>query len=204
MKIYPNLGAALADKILDDAEYADMNSLEQFTQDQIEKVKIAMRELDLNLANAIRERNVKINQIQLLPEGEFKSAMIKEFNSIDKGGWFSPSFVSQVNAVKSIMNKLGVDHSLPEMQTMGLLPLAAIPTAGWVAAVASIAVIGSLATYFLTQAARYTALVINPEIYDPSATTAFADSLGGGAKYALIIAAIGGVAFFLMKDKAIK
>lgn len=202
MKTYPNLGSALADKILDDAEYEDMGVLDKFMADQVTKVKVALNELDMNLSNAIRERNNKIAEIRSLPDGEFKNKMISEFKSIDDGGWFRPSFAIQVNAVKSVMNAIGVNSGIPEMQTLGVLPLAAIPTAGWVSAVASIAVIGSLATYFLTQAARYTALVINPDIYDPSATTAFAESLGAGTKYAIILGTVGVVAYFIMQGKA--
>lgn len=200
-------GSAAADKIIDEAEYAREGIIRQTIDDAAQKVKVATREMVLNFENAIRERNNKIAEIRALPEGEYKDIKVQEFKDIDDGGWFTPSFTTKVSAMQSVLEKLGLESDAPDIQTLGIIPLAAlaaVPTAAWVAGTALAITIAGLATYFATQGLRYTAILVNPSAVqqaDPSVTTVIGTNVSSGVKMALIIAALGGVAYMLLAPR---
>lgn len=197
-------GNAIADKIVDDASYANSNVISQVSTDAINNVKTQMNLLALNYNNAMRERSNKIAEAKALADPQDMADALQKIKDIDSGGWFTPSLQSQVDVMRSVLNTLGVSTTIPDPEALGFFvidDLAEVTAAAWIAGVTIVAVIAAAATYFGTQALRYTALVINPNIVDPTATTAFAESLGGGAKVALIIAALGAAAYFIMEQR---
>jgi hypothetical protein len=200
-------GSAAADQIVDQATYDNSNVLTQFQMDQVQKVKTAMNELSLAVSNAISARNDIISQINALPAGSYKDSKIAEFKSVDDGGWFTPSFSTQVQGLQKIADLFGIQQTLPDVQTLGIFgvdDLAEITAGAWLAAVAGLAIITAAVTYFGTQALRYAAILVDPsgvQQADPSIQSILGGQVGQGMKYGIVALSIGGILYFWMKGK---
>jgi len=112
--------------------------------------------------------------------------------------------------MQTLLEKVGAESSLPQLDTLGLIPLAAlavIPTAAWVSGTTMAIAAAALATYFATQTIRYGAIIINPdgvEKADPSITSIFGTQIGSGLKYGIVLTAVGGAAYLFMRGKNAK
>lgn len=154
-------GSAIADQIQSQVDYENSSMLSKFEQDQIQNIKTTINQLALAVSNAIDARNHTIDQINALDDGDYKDQKIAEFKAIDDGGWFTPSFTTQIAAVQKIADLLGIDSTLPDLKTLGFFPIAAmaaVPAATWISAAVMVSVAGALVLYFGTYTERLIAI----------------------------------------------
>ena len=158
-------------------------------------MKLNLYHLINKFEDAVVARNKKIDEINSIPAGDYKNQLIAQFKDVDNGGWLTPSFQSQVNALNKILELFGISTwSLPNAKSLGVLPviIAAIeglPATAWVAGAATVTAIAGLATYYFTQRNRYEAIKVNPQGVaqaDPTIT----GQIGEGIKYALIVVSV--------------
>jgi len=180
-----DLGAAIADHILDDASEAS------WTQQQLNNAQVKWREMVLNFQNAVRSRNAVIGAIKAMPAGVDKTIAVGAFNEAD--GIFMQAYGQAQPIFAEVGALTGDSFPAVESTNFGLAPLAI-----WGIVAASLVAVAYISTSMYEANQRYEALLQNPEIgkYDKpgSLLTELGAGIGTGLKWAIFA----GAAFLIM------